>query len=85
MKAGSAPAGYSGKPLVEKLGIKPGARVSVIDAPAGYRALLEPLPPGVELSDRPNQSTDLVHLFAVERAWLDDTITSIISIMLRYE
>ena len=25
--------GYSGKPLVEKLGIKPGARVSVVNAP----------------------------------------------------
>ena len=34
MKARSAPAGYSGKPLVEKLGIKPGACVSVMDGAA---------------------------------------------------
>jgi hypothetical protein len=59
--------GYSGKPLFEKLGIKSGARVSVLHAPPGYRALLEPLPPGLVLNDRPGRSTDLVHLFAVER------------------
>jgi hypothetical protein len=62
--------GYSGKPLVEKLGIKPGARVSALDAPPGYRALLEPLPPGLVLDDRPGHSTDLVHLFAIERVAL---------------
>jgi hypothetical protein len=70
MKAHPAPAGYSGKPLVEKLGIKPGACVSVIDAPPGYRALLEPLPPDLKLNQRPGQSTDLVHLFAVDHATL---------------
>ena len=59
--------GYSGKPLVHKLGIKAGARVSVMDAPPGYRALLEPLPPDLKLNHRPDQSTDVVHLFAVER------------------
>lgn len=59
--------GYSGKPLVEKLGIKPCARVSVLHAPTGYRLLLEPLPSGLVLDDRPGTSTDLVHLFAVER------------------
>jgi hypothetical protein len=41
--------------------------VSVIDAPPDYRALLEPLPPGLALDDRPGASTDLLHLFAVER------------------
>ena len=59
--------GYSGKPLVAKLGIQPGARVSVLQAPPGYRALLEPLPPGLVLDERPGRSSDLVHLFAVER------------------
>ena len=70
MKAGSAPAGYSGKPLVAKLGIKPGAHVSVINAPPDCRAFLEPLPTGLRLDDRPDQSTDLVHLFAVDRETL---------------
>jgi hypothetical protein len=69
--------GYSGKPLVEKLGIKPGARVSVMNAPPGYRALLEPLPPDLKLNDRPGQSTDLVHLFAIDREALVATLVSL--------
>lgn len=39
-------AGYSGKPLVEKLGVKPDSVVVLIDAPQGAESLLEPLPPG---------------------------------------
>jgi hypothetical protein len=39
-------AGYSGKPLAQKLDIKPGLRVCAVNAPAGYRRLLEPLPEG---------------------------------------
>lgn len=77
MKSGRATAGYSGKPLVEKLGIRPGARVSAIDAPPGYRALLEPLPAGLVLDDRPDMSTDLVHLFAVERKSLAAILASL--------
>jgi hypothetical protein len=37
--------GYSGKPLVEKLGVKPSSVVVLIDAPDGAERLLEPLPP----------------------------------------
>ncbi|HJU38208.1 MAG TPA: DUF3052 domain-containing protein [Tahibacter sp.] len=32
-------AGYSGKPLWQKLGLKPGLRVRVVDAPSDYAAL----------------------------------------------
>ncbi|HVJ62707.1 MAG TPA: DUF3052 domain-containing protein [Tahibacter sp.] len=32
-------AGYSGKPLWQKLGLKPGLRVRVVDAPSDYTAL----------------------------------------------
>lgn len=34
--------GYSGKPLIEKLGIKAGGRVLLVNAPRGYRAALGP-------------------------------------------
>lgn len=37
-------AGYSGTPLARKLGIRPGARVLLRAAPAGFEALLEGLP-----------------------------------------
>jgi hypothetical protein len=40
-------AGYSGTPLPRKLGIKPGARVGLIGAPAGFDTTLGELPPDV--------------------------------------
>lgn len=38
--------GYSGTPLVEKLGIKPGARLKFVSEPKGFDALLGELPKG---------------------------------------
>jgi len=40
-------AGYSGTPLPQKLGIKPGVRLSVVGAPADFSHTLA-LPPGVQ-------------------------------------
>lgn len=40
-------AGYSQRSLVDKLGIKAGQRIALINAPAGYGALLGPLPVGI--------------------------------------
>jgi hypothetical protein len=40
-------AGYSGKPLSVKLGIKPGARMRLCNPPADFGGLLEPLPENV--------------------------------------
>lgn len=42
-------AGYSGTPLVRKLGIKQGHSVLALGAPPGYRNLLEGLPDDVRL------------------------------------
>ena len=41
------PAGYSGTPLIRKLGFKAGWRVALLGAPAGFVGLLAPLPAGV--------------------------------------
>jgi hypothetical protein len=38
--------GYSGKPLLTKLGIKPGMRVALSGEPPDFRTLLDPLPQG---------------------------------------
>ena len=62
-------AGYSKRPLVEKLGIRPGARVAIVGAPEGYESTLGPLPEGVVPSLDP--PLDFIHLFAVERAVLE--------------
>ena len=43
--------GYSGTPLVKKLGIKEGARVRLEQAPPGFVDYLRPLPGDAELLD----------------------------------
>jgi hypothetical protein len=40
-------AGYSGTPLSAKLGLKPGARLGLVNAPVGFERTLGALPPGV--------------------------------------
>jgi hypothetical protein len=45
-------AGYSGTPLPRKLGIKPGARVALLGAPAGFDDVLGELPERVSMLRR---------------------------------
>jgi hypothetical protein len=63
-------AGYSGKPLIEKLGVRPGDRVVPVHAPDGYRALLGELPDGARIVDgeEAGQEPEFVHVFATEPA-----------------
>ena len=42
-------AGYSGTPLVTKLGIKEGFRVGLVNAPVGFKKELGPLPENVKV------------------------------------
>jgi hypothetical protein len=51
---------YSGKPAVEKIGIKGGMQVALLGAPPGFTATLEPMPARVKLSARPDPAA---HLF----------------------
>jgi len=60
-------AGYSGTPLPQKLGIKPGTIVVLIDAPDHYRKLLGQVPSGVNFATRPTGNTKFVHLFVRQR------------------
>ena len=56
-----APVGYSGTPLLKKLGIKPEIKFLLINKPDDYYKLLE-----VDISDqsiRKNEIPDLIHLF----------------------
>ena len=57
------PAGYSGTPLVKKLGYKTGFRVFVDDEPATYRQSLEPLPEDVVFCEQLENDLDLIHVF----------------------
>ena len=64
-------AGYSKTPLAQKLGIKAGTKVIALDAPAGYRKWLAPLPERVSFSEKANAGSDFVHLFVTERPMLE--------------
>lgn len=59
-------------PLVKKLLIKPGHRISVLNAPDGYLDRLAPLPEGVQRVEEPDGAPcDVVHLFVKDRAELE--------------
>ncbi len=58
-------AGYSGTPLVKKLGIKAGAAVLLVNPPEGFLKTLGPLSADAEIiSPRSRESLDVVLLFA---------------------
>jgi CheY-like chemotaxis protein len=40
---------YAGRPLAQKLGIRAGSTVALLDAPPGFAAVLAPLPDGVQV------------------------------------
>lgn len=60
------PAGYSKRSLVEKLGIKPNSRLSIVHAPDGFDVTLGPLPPGVMALRKPTKDLDFIHAFFLE-------------------
>ncbi len=59
-------AGYSGTPLVRKLGLKPGMSVRLLGAPEGYWELLggDAAELEVAVADPADASVDFSHLFA---------------------
>lgn len=67
-------AGYSGKPLAQKLGIAAGERVVALHAPSTYAALLEGLPEGVTIANRMTSNASFVHLFVTRRAELEKAL-----------
>lgn len=68
----SARAGYSGRPLAQKLGIKEGHVVCLLDAPDGFAEHgLVGLPDGVTLHDALVEHADVVLTFRTERAILE--------------
>ena len=66
------PAGYSGRSLASKLGIKPGMRAALVKPPDGY-----PLPDGVDLVDLPAEALDFIHLFTSSCSELEKVFPSL--------
>ena len=61
-------AGYSGTPLVKKIGIKPGHRLAILNPPPGFENELAPLPDGVVSADK--APLDVAILFAANQSVL---------------
>jgi len=66
-----ASAGYSGKPLAEKLGIRPGNRLIVVDAPHGWVGSVLTVPHGVRVGGLRMRSADVILLFTPSRSTLE--------------
>lgn len=73
--------GYSGTPLIKKLGIKAGMRLLWISAPAHYGDLLGDLPPDATLLDTiPNDhSVDFIHVFCRMRDDLENALPDLLT------
>jgi hypothetical protein len=70
-------AGYSGTPLVKKLGIRERDKVLLIDAPKHYAALLGDLPDGATLTTRASRAVEMVHLFVTSAAALKKSLPAL--------
>ena len=68
-------AAYSGTPLPQKLGIKPGLTVVTINAPTNYRRLLGTIPENVTFSDRLKADSDFVHVFTKKSSELEKNLS----------
>ena len=68
-------AGYSGTPLAQKLGIKPGHSVEVLGAPDGLDAVLaDTLPGGVTVRTRASGPFEVILTFHTRRADLEKRV-----------
>lgn len=68
------PAGYSGRPLAAKLGLKPGQRAWAGGMPDSVAAEIVEELPGFRFEDEPTDGLDVAHLFTDSRAELEAEI-----------
>ncbi len=62
--------GYSGTPLLKKLGFKPAHRLLLLNAPSEYLDWLGGLPTDTIIINEPEEAVDAAHLFVTERTVL---------------
>jgi hypothetical protein len=74
-------AGYSGKPLIDKLGLKPGMVAAILNAPDGY---LQVLDSKVPLADSlTSQEFHFIQVFALEKEYLSQILQELIKTISR--
>jgi hypothetical protein len=69
-------AGYSDKSLAEKIGVRPGVRLSPINPPPEYFGLIGPLPEGATYAEDVERA-DIAHLFVADKADLAAQVRSL--------
>ena len=72
------PAGYSHRSLIEKLGIKPGTRIAIVNAPREYPKTLGKLPAGVTVANVARGKLPFIHFFVVDRAVLEKRLPALL-------
>lgn len=65
------PAGYSGKSVIAKIGLKPGQVMAVIDAPDHIDELAAPLPLAARIVEGFDRAAEVVWVFVRDRAALE--------------
>jgi hypothetical protein len=71
-------AGYSGTPLVQKLGIKAGMRVYLEGAPQGYTSTLRGMPT-VVMSKNLRAPLDFIQFFVTDRSELERRFPALVA------
>ncbi len=74
-------AGYSGKRLIEKLGLKPGQTLAALGAPSHYAELVAPLPDGARLISGADPDAAIVHLFVADRFALEVRVKAAVEVL----
>jgi hypothetical protein len=68
--AGASGKPFVNKPVVEKLGIKPGFCIFTAGAPRAYQDIVGQLPAGVTIAPALKAPLDMVHVFAMQATGL---------------
>lgn len=77
----NTPAGYSGNPLIKKLGIKAGYTLLLINYPVNYFDLIGDLPEGTKMLENENEKADFIHFFTKEKAELEEALPELITVL----
>ena len=67
-------AGYSKRTLVQKLGIKEGVKMIILNAPNHYDQILLPLPDQVDRKDKLDGSFDFIQYFTKSKSQLTEDL-----------
>lgn len=73
--------GYSGKPLFQKLGIKPGQRICVLNSPRDYHELIEGQVAGLLVTTSARGHADMAHIFETRAAVLGKRLPTLIKLI----